>query len=754
MNSRSTPVALLLAVSVMMCGQVGAKNTLKDDARIAAEPDADSSSNADRTLGAVTVTARLREEDASEVPLAVSVIEPEQLAAYGSSAQDVLALSGRAPSLHGESSFGRTFPRFYIRGLGNSDFDLNASQPVSLVLDGVVQENPTLKGFPIFDLERVEVLRGPQGTLFGRNTPGGVVKFESVRPSFTPDGYLKVGYGRFGTANLEGAFGGQVSETSAARVSVLYQHRDDFSDNNTLGDRREGFDDRAVRGQWLFRPGETFQALLNVHARNLDRGSQVYRANSIVPGTNGQAPGFNRFRLDQDARPELYVNTYGGNAQLQWTFETLRVVSITGFESVHMFARGDVDGGFGADFAPPSGPGFIQFAAESGDGIPHHRQLTQELRVESTGDGVTDWQAGVFIYDESLRIENYSYDTLAGSVQNGFARQRQDNRAYAAFVAGGYRFADAWRIGGGMRYTRDEKKFYAERLQTPFGGANLPRTTVNPSDGNLSGDATLTFDASDAVNLHARVASGFRAPSIQGRVLFGDTISVADSETILSYEIGANAELFDRKARISFNLFRYRLNDAQLTAVGGTSNFNTLVNADHVIGQGAELEFQALLGEHLDITAGASFNDTKIRDPNLFIQPCAAACTVLDPLGTLPGTVSINGNPLPQAPRWIGYLSANYSRPLGSGEWYAQGDVSYRSEVDFFLYRSVEFIGKPLTEVGLRTGYRWNNGRYEVAVLGRNIFNRIVALGGVDFNNLTGFYNQPRYVGAEFIARY
>ena len=277
---------------------------------------------------------------------------------------------------------------------------------------------------------------------------------------------------------------------------------------------------------------------------------------------------------------------------------------------------------------------------------------------------------------------------------------------------------------------------------------------MNPSDGNLSGDATLTFDASDAVNLHARVASGFRAPSIQGRVLFGDTISVSDSETILSYEVGVNAELFDRHARLSFNLFRYRLDDAQLTAVGGTTNFNTLVNADHVEGQGAELKFQALLGDHFDVIAGASFNDTKIRDPNLFIQPCAAACTVLDPSGRVPGSVSIDGNPLPQAPRWIGYLAANYSRPIGSGEWYAQGDLSYRSEVNFFLYRSVEFTGPSLTEVGLRSGYRWNDGRYEVAVLGRNIFNRIVAVGGVDFNNLTGFYNQPRYVGAEFVARY
>lgn len=749
MMSSPTPTIFGIAFALLAAASAaGAQDRDLDEA-------IDSDAGSARNLDTVTVTAQLREQDASRVPLAVSVLDADQLDAYGSAAQDVLSIAGRAPSLYGESSFGRTFPRFYIRGLGNSDFDLNASQPVSLVYDGVVQENPTLKGFPIFDLDRIEVLRGPQGTLFGRNTPGGVVKFESLRPSFQPGGYLKLGYGRFGTVNVEGAAGGQVGPDSALRVSALYQHRDNFSDNSVLGDGREGFTDRAVRAQWLYRPGDVFEALLNVHARQLDGGSQVYRANSIVFGGNAQPPGFGRFRLDQDARPAAYVDTLGGIARLQWTLDRLRVVSISGYESLDSFARGDVDGGFGAVFAPPSGPGAIPFAAESGDGIPDHHQVTQELRVESTGDGRSDWQAGLYFFDESLRIDNYSYDTLDGSTQNGYARQRQRNRAYAAFVAGGYRFADAWRLGGGLRYTRDDKDFYAERLQTPFGGANLPRIETSPSDGNLSGDLSLTWDASDTVTAHARVASGFRAPSIQGRVLFGDQISVANSETILSYELGANVDLFDHRARASFNLFRYRLDDAQLTAVGGGANFNRLVNADRVIGQGAELEIQALLGDRFDFNAGVSYNDTRIRDPNLAVQSCAASCTVLD-REVIPGLgiVSIDGNPLPQAPRWIGYLFATYTQPLAGGEWYAQGDWSYHSEVDFFLYRSREFTGPALSQVGLRSGYRWGRDRYEVALLGRNIFDRIVAIGGVDFNNLTGFYNQPRYWGVEFVTRY
>ncbi len=129
----------------------------------------------------------------------------EDLDVLSTGGQDVRLLAARIPSLNVESSFGRAFPRFYIRGYGNGDFRLNASQPVSLIYDEVVQENPILKGFPIFDLDQIEVLRGPQGTLFGRNTPGGVVKFDSVRPASEFGGYVNVSDATYNTANVEGA---------------------------------------------------------------------------------------------------------------------------------------------------------------------------------------------------------------------------------------------------------------------------------------------------------------------------------------------------------------------------------------------------------------------------------------------------------------------------------------------------------------------------------------------------------------------
>ena len=136
------------------------------------------------TLDAVEVTAQRRVENIQDVPVSISIVPAQTLEAITAAAGDVRVLSGRVPSLNIESSFGRAFPRFYIRGLGNTDFDLNASQPVSLVYDDVVQENPILKGFPMFDLERVEVLRGPQGTLYGKNTTAGAINITTNQPTF------------------------------------------------------------------------------------------------------------------------------------------------------------------------------------------------------------------------------------------------------------------------------------------------------------------------------------------------------------------------------------------------------------------------------------------------------------------------------------------------------------------------------------------------------------------------------------------
>ena len=180
----------------------------------------------------IEVTARKRTENIKDVPISISAITAKKLEVLGSSGMDVRSLSAKVPSLLIESSFGRTFPRFYIRGLGNTDFDLLASQPVSLIYDDVVLEN-------MFDIERVEVLRGPQGTLFGRNTTAGIIKVQSKKPTQDFDATVSASYGTYGSSDLRLAVGGGLTDTLSARVSLLQQDRDDWIDNKAPGFEKE-----------------------------------------------------------------------------------------------------------------------------------------------------------------------------------------------------------------------------------------------------------------------------------------------------------------------------------------------------------------------------------------------------------------------------------------------------------------------------------------------------------------------------------
>ncbi len=711
-------------------------------------------------LQTITVTAERRTENIRDVPSSITALSGEILEVLNSGGQDIRLLSGRVPSLNIESSFGRAFPRFYIRGLGNTDFDLNASQPVSLVFDDVVQENPILKGFPIFDLERIEVLRGPQGTLFGRNSPAGVVKFDSAKPGKTFGGYGTLSLGRYSAVNVEGAVNVPLGDAAALRVSLQSQNRDDWVKNtNSRGPTQdlEGYKDNAARVQLLVQPTKDISALFNVHARDLEGSARVFRANIIQRGGNSTVPGFDETKVSQDGINSQDVKSVGGSLRLRWDLGGVALSSITGYESVESFSRGDIDGGFGAVFLGPGnfGPGVIPFDAESGDGLPKHRQFTQELRIESTGKGALQWLGGVYWFDEELNIDSFNFSSLGGNAQNGYATQKQDNQAWAIFGTVNLEVSPQLKLRGGLRYTKDEKDFVADRIQAPpFSPTFIGRRTVNTSADNTSGDFSATYAVAPTINVYGRVATGFRAPSIQGRLLFGDTLSVAKSEKVTSYEAGVKADLFDRRARLSASVFQYTIKDQQLTAVGGAANFNQLVNAAKTRGQGFEFDLQALATENLLLTLGGSYNSTKIKDPNLFVQPCGGGCTVLDPAGPSAGLVRIDGNPLPQAPKVTLNFTARYGFAVPGGEAYVLTDWAYRSKINFFLYESAEFTGKALLEGGLRAGYIFGNGKYEAAAYVRNIGNQIRVVGGIDFNNLTGFINEPRTFGASFKASF
>ncbi len=705
----------------------------------AVSPAAAQDTTAENAVTEIFVVAQRRTENLQDVPISATAIGGERVDQLLSGGGDVLALAGRAPGLNVESSNGRVAPRFYIRGLGNTDFDLAASQPVSVIMDDVVQENVALKSFPIFDIQQVEVLRGPQGTLYGRNTPAGIVHFRSVRPSADFDASAQGTYGSFGSASLEGAIGGELAPGVSARGALSYRRRDDWVDNTFNGTELGGFDDMAGRVQVLFEPNENFSALLNVHGRTYEGTSTLFRANILTTGSNELNSNFDRERVSYNqggGNPQDY-DALGGSAQLSYDFGGVTLTSISAYETLDGRSRGDIDGGVAG-----VGPGFIPFDSDTQDSIDDLTQFTQEVRLASDA-GPFNWQVGAYYFDSDLTV------TTVGPF--GFPPSttlNHTNTSWAVFGQAGFEVSDRLTLTAGVRYTDDDKDLLPVVTAVPV-------APVNVSDQQVSWDLSAVFEASDTVNYYARVASGFRAPTIQGRdIAFFSPPSVASSETILSYEAGVKSDLMDGRARLNAAAFYYTIEDQQFSAIGGLGNFNQLVNADEGVGYGFEIEGELAVTDNLFVTSALSYNHTEIKDSNLAIAPCGSGqCTVLDPAAGL-GNVFIDGNPFPQAPEFTFDFTARYEHPLASGATlFAATDWTVRGEFNIFLYESVEFQTDRQFEGGLRFGYRSADERYEMAVFGRNITDEENVIGGIDFNNNTAFVNEPRVFGVSLSAR-
>jgi iron complex outermembrane receptor protein len=717
----------------------------------------------------IMVTAQKREEDVQKIPVAVSTLSGTDLGIILTAGPDIRAISGRVPSLTLESSFGRAFPRFYMRGLGNTDFDLNASQPVSMVVDEVVMENPIVKGMPLWDLERIEVLRGPQGTLFGRNTPAGVIKFDTKKPTKTFDANFKVSFGTYDNVDVNGGIGGPLSDTLSARFSALFQSESDWVDNKWSGYTGKnpalgGYSTGAARLQFLWQPDDKFSALLNVHGWHVDGTARIFRANIIKKGTNDFVPGYEQDVVYQDGKNAQFISSLGGLLRLEYNLGSATLTSITGYERINnMYSRGDIDGGYGPFADGSYGPGFIPFSSESADGIPSLRQITEELRIASNTVGPFAWLVGAYYFNEKLNIDSFSYDSLSpGNPQNGYATQDQKTDSYALFASLDFTLSDRWAIKAGLRYTNDTKDFAADRPQPLFQPPLTHPITRHTSDSNVSGDLSATYRVDPNINLYGKLATGYRGPSIQGRIMFApdfadgqdpatNGVSVAKGETIKSFEVGMKSILADQRLRLNLAAYVYQMDNQQLTAVGGQYNVARLLNAHRTDGHGFEADVEYIPSSNVFMSFGLSYNPTKIDDRNLTVQVCGGGCTITNSIDQA-GNVIINGNSLPFAPDWIFSGVLNYqSDPVNKG-YFASLDWAYSSDKYFFLYKSKEYHSDSL-ELGLRVGYGWNGGKYEVALFGRNIANAKILQGGIDFDNLTGMTNEPRIIGLEFIAK-
>ena len=302
-----------------------------------------------------------------------------------------------------------------------------------------------------------------------------------------------------------------------------------------------------------------------------------------------------------------------------------------------------------------------------------------------------------------------------------------------------------------MRYTDDDKALEV----IPGSNSSSPADSISVDDSYASWDLAFTFDASDEVSLYGRVANASRGPVTIGR--FGFTSS-ADTETTNSLEFGFKSDLAGGRARWNGSVYAFINDDQQLTATGGVGNANRLLNADKVKGNGFETDFEALITDNFLLVLNASYNKTEIDDPNLLDELAGAAPSVtpLDPIvdttriggfGFPVTDVSIDGNPLPRTPEWTFNVIMQYSMPLANGEFYINNDWNYRDASNLFLHKTVEFVADSRVLGGLRRGYRTDS--FDAAIVGRNITDELTVDGGINFNNLTAFINEPAYWGVE-----
>ncbi|MBT2188064.1 TonB-dependent receptor [Sphingobium nicotianae] len=731
----------------------------------------DAADEADAGGADIVVTAQRRSENVRDVPISVGVIDGNGLRDYQAAGADtLLSLSGKVPSLYVESTTGRIFPRFYIRGLGNIDFYLGASQPVSIIHDDVVLEHVVLKSNPAFDIAQVEVLRGPQGSLFGRNTTAGIVKFDTAQPTKTAQGQISASWGTHNSINVDAGIGGPVTDDGriSVRFSALYQHRDNFIDNTFAGTSADGtrtpqknamgrFDERDVRAQVLFEPTDALSVRWSSHFRDYEGTSTLFYRGSITKGSNAVPANFDitKVALDEgNNNPQAY-QTFGHSLNVAYDFGGVTLTSITAVEGSHGYSRGDTDGGAAANFG---GVGFGQSQGR----LRKLRQWTQELRLASSDTAQFKWQVGGIFFDarDMTEFDQRAYFlTGAANNPNNNVLLRNVNTAWGIFGQASYDFTDKLTLTAGIRESGDLKKTYLLRPAANAAGVSTyaGRTYVRLYDSEPSWDVSLLYKITPDVNVYARVARGFRGPTIQGRsAVFNADFTTATSETNTSYEVGVKTAFLDNAVHFDLSGFYYEVKNIQLN--GNDSNGNgVLFNADKAKGYGLEAQLDVRPVQGLRLNAGLSLLHTEIDDKRVYAQVCALSgvvvCTVQDPTIKIGANTfaQIDGNPLPNAPRYNLNLSARYDLPLGPGRAFVSTDWNMQGYTSFVLYKTPEFTSDGNFEGGLKVGYATDN--YEIAGFVRNITDERNLIGVIE-NYMAGVYNEPRVFGVSVSGRF
>ena len=658
-------------------------------------------------IGEIVVTAQKREENLQDVPVSVTAFSAEAIRELN--VVNSTDIAAHTPNLSIGTPVGEgNNPSIVMRGIGLNDFNDNNESNVAMYIDDVYRAALAGQTFQLFDLERIEVLRGPQGTLYGRNTTGGLIHFISKRPTKEFDAYGDLTLGEESQVKAEGAIGGG-TDTVQGRLSLAVNEASS----------------RAWRGQLFVAPFDGFDALLNVHGGNSNPRAPAYQHEGTAGGgfdvfgyqdTDGDV-----FAGEYDRVGVLDIENFGTTATLNWELPAdMALTWITGFENVEKFHEEDTDMQ-GSPWVAPT------FEADSDE-------ISSELRLSGT-QGRNNWVVGLYWFDYEVDSDQTQLDLSGLGPIDGVildVAYNQDGDSWAAFGQYDFAITDQWELQLGLRYT-DEEKDYQYFQSESFQGFGLiydfSAATVGSlskiDDDNLSGKIGLNYRPVDDLLLFASVARGFKSGGFNAG--FIDTnLPLSEvpfkEEKLTSYEIGAKSTFLDGRVRLNGTVFYYDYKDLQALTFEGVSNF--ISNASDATVWGAEAELVAQPTNRLTLQFGLGVLDTEadgintpsgvLRDRNLVLAP----------------DLSLDG-----------VVSYDLALPGLANDLKLQMDFTYR-ESHYF-----DIVNQPVSQQGdywvfnARAAYPLNDN-FEVAVFGKNVFEEEYKVYTFDFTGFFGFNQQ------------
>lgn len=699
----------------------------------------------------IVVTAQRREEKLDRVGVSVSAFSAEQMQALGlSRATDVAQFS---PGVVMESTGGTGLnATLTVRGVAATDYSANQESPNAIYIDDVYVASSYASNFTFYDLERVEILRGPQGTLFGRNSTGGLANYITKKPTDQFDGYAMATYGSYNQFRVEGAVGGALADGLRVRLSGATDYGDGWW-KNTAGKDTNQQKFWGVRGQISADLSSRLQADFslsydkNPYARNGTYSSEpIYidpatgrlaplpsdvdaygtgpgrdRLGNGGPGGNPRRSAFNDygFLTKEKASPTLRLN---------WDLnDELSLTSLTNYTWFTYGYREDCDGS-------------ILDTCDFGSG-QNLDQWSQELRLSGQDDRL-NWTAGLY-YLNIKQKNNQIFNSLTDdfTIINNFDQKVESISAFGQFA---YMLSDKFRFTMGGRILRDVKTFSSVATFGAFGDTSAPvvydfsQATVGDVAKNKktdwSGRIQIDYIPSDDTLLYASASRGVKGAGFNTNLGAALTLEQTPfkGERVYAYEAGAKLKLFDRKLRFNNSLFYYDYQNFQAFQFQGIQSFVT--NNDAYM-YGAESEIASSPMKGLDIILGVSYLKTKVKDVMTFIGDILDQRALNAPTWTVNGLIRKSFDLGPNS------LSFQYAFNYASTR-YSSVDNSYAVQLNAATIHNA------------RISYDVKDMGFEVAVFANNFTNTNKALSAFDYSSTYGTrvltYNSPRWFGVEF----